>query len=62
METGNCTTGNGYKQNREHILSIYIKACKCFQMAGRIGYKYTDDSTHDHKDKQITVQIITGLK
>ena len=39
METGNSTTGDGYKQDREHILSVYVKACKCLQVTGRIGKK-----------------------
>ena len=62
METGNSTAGDGYKQDREHILSVYVKACKCLQVTGRIGYKYTDNRTNDHKDQKITVQIITWLK
>ena len=62
MKAGNRTAGNGYKQNREHILSVYVKACKCLQVTGRIGYKYTDNRTDDHKNEQIAVQIITWLK
>ena len=53
MEAGNSTAGDGYKQDREHILSVYIKACKCLQVTGRIGYKYTDNRTDDHKNEQI---------
>ncbi len=62
METGNSTAGDGYKQDREHILSVYVKACKCLQVTGRIGNKYTDNRTDDHENEQIAVQIITWLK
>ena len=62
MKTGNCTTCDRYKQDREHVLSVYVKACKCFKVAGWICNKYTDNCTNDHKDEQITVQIITRLK
>ena len=62
MKTGNSTTGDGYKQDRKHVLSVHIKACKSFQVTGRIGYKYTNNCANDHKDQQITVQIVTWLK
>ena len=55
METGNSTAGDGYKQDREQILSIYVKSGECRKVAGRIGNKHTDDSAHDHEDQQVAV-------
>ena len=62
MESGYSSTRNCYKQNWEHIASIYIEACKSFQVTGWICYKYSDNCCYDHKDQQVTVQVITWLK
>ena len=62
METGNGTAGDGDKQDGEQILSIHVEACKSIQVAGRICNKDTNDSSHDHKDQKIAVQIVSGLE
>ncbi len=39
-----------------------LNPCESFQVTGRVGYKYTDDRSHDHKDQQIAVQVISRLE
>ena len=62
METGNSSAGNGYKQNREQILPVHIKSIKCFQITGRIRNKYPNDSTYNHENQKVAVQVVTRLK
>ena len=62
METGNSSAGDGYKKDREQVLSVYIETVECVQVTGWICHKHTDNSADDHENQQVAVQIITWLK
>ena len=62
MESGNCTTGNSYKQDREQISQcIIMKSGKCWQVHFRMCNQQTDNCSKDHSCKHKGCHIIPWL-
>ena len=62
METGDCAAGNGNKQRGEQIGAVDIECRKGRQIHRRIIDNDADNSSNNHNNQQIAVQVVTGLK